>query len=193
MNKKVEVKNYAGFVPVDNGEKRYKIITDDSGNEIGIEVKGVVTTFNVVNKNGQKWEKGSYDEMIASYFEANELNIPLDLMHERTVKDLAGIATMMKKKGASIEIVGFIPKGVYYYGLIKTLIDNGVLQGFSNYGRISDWGYDEDNKAIIVRKFQLVSVSLVDVPSDVGAKLEGNATRFEGFEIEQGDETLKIY
>ena len=37
-----------------------------------------------------------------------------------------------------------------------------------------------------MRKFQLISVSLVDVPSDVGAKLEGNATRFEGPEIEQG-------
>ena len=85
-----------------------------------------------------------------------------------------------------MRLLVFIPKGVYYYGLIKTLIDNGVLQGFSNYGWISDWGYDEDNKVMIVRKFQLVSVSLVDVPSDVGAKLEGNATRFEGFEIEQG-------
>ena len=31
MNKKVEVKNYAGLLPVDNGEKRYKIITDDAG------------------------------------------------------------------------------------------------------------------------------------------------------------------
>ena len=33
----------------------------------------------MVNENGQKWEKGSYDEMIASYFEANELNIPFGL------------------------------------------------------------------------------------------------------------------
>ena len=75
-----------------------------------LKLKGYPLLLTLRLVNGQ-WEKGSYDEMIASYFEANELNIPLDLMHERTVKDLAGIATMMKKKGASIEIVGFIPKG----------------------------------------------------------------------------------
>ena len=40
--KKIKVQNYASFSPIENGEKKYKIITSVDGQELGIEVKGTV-------------------------------------------------------------------------------------------------------------------------------------------------------
>lgn len=182
IRKPIEVRNYASFLPFEDGRELYKIITNDKGEEIGFEVKGLVTTFGETNFNGQKWDKKAYDKVISEYFESNELNIPIDLMHKRDIQHLAGVAKKFVKKSEGIELTAFIPKGVYFYNLIKVLLDNGVLQGFSNYGYISDWEWDRTNDEMIVKEFFLCSVSLVDIPSDVGGKFIENSTQFEGFE-----------
>lgn len=176
------VHNYAAFIPEQEGEKRYKVVTNDANEEIGIEVRGYVTDFTSVNANGQKFEKNSYDEWVNGYFEKNDLNIPIDLMHVRDMQHLAGICKKFVKKSDGVEITAFIPKGVYFYNLIKLLIDNGVLQGFSNMGYMTDWDYDRQTDCYIVKGFALISISLVDVPADVSTKFITNSTKFEGFE-----------
>lgn len=193
MEKKpIYVRNYAAFIPNEHDKRVYSIITDTDGSEIGIEVKGLLTTFGQENANGQTFEKKSYDECINNYFEANELNIPIDLMHVRDMQHLAGVARKFVKKANGVEITAFIPKGVYFYGLIKTLLENGVLQGFSNYGCIMDWDWDNMANSLIVKEFFLISASLVDVPSDSGTKFISNATDFEGFKPEI-DESKKQF
>lgn len=182
MKKDILVKNYAAFLPIEGGEKRYKVVTDDNNNEVGIEVSGRVTEFNAVNNNGLKFERKSYDECIKNYFEKNEFNIPIDVMHIRDAFHLAGIAKKFVKKSDGVEVVAFIPKGVYFYGLIKTLIDNGVLQGFSNYGCVRDCDYERNTDSIIVKEFFLISISLVDIPADESTKFTANATSFDGFD-----------
>ena len=179
--KNILVSNYAAFIPYEKDARRYKIVTDENNNEVGIEVSGEVTNFSAVNFNGLKFDKKSYDECIREYFEKNELNIPIDLMHQRDMQHLAGVARKFVKKTDSVQVVAFIPKGVYFYNLIKLLIDNGVLQGFSNMGYMTDWEYDRETDACIVKSFQLISISLVDVPADTAGKFVSNATDFEGF------------
>lgn len=181
--KKIKVQNYASFSPIENGEKKYKIITSVDGQELGIEVKGTVTSFLDENFNEMKFDKKAYDKCISEYFEKNDLNIPIDLMHVRDAFHLLGVCTKFKKTSSGVEIVTFIPKGVYFYGLVKTLIDNGILQGFSNMGFITDYSYEEDK--FIVEEFQLISISLVDVPADVSGKFATQNTRFEGFESQE--------
>lgn len=190
---KILVKNYAAFLPFEKDEKKYKIITDKDGNEIGFEVTGMVTDFKTANQNGQKFERNSYDRFVKEYFEANELNIPIDLMHIRDAFHLAGVAKKFTKKDGGVQVVAFIPKGVYFYNMIKILLENGVLQGFSNYGYINDYDYDRANNEIIVKDFQLISISLVDVPSDVSGKFVSNATNFEGFTPEPITNNLDIF
>lgn len=188
---KIIVSNYTSFIPMDNDKKVYKVILNDNGDELGFEVKGLLTTFNMLNENGMTFEKTSYDRAITDYFEANELNIPIDLMHNRNdVRHLAGVASKFVKKSNGIELTAFIPKGVYYYNLIKVLLDNGVLQGFSNLGALRDYEYNPDTEEVTVKDFFLISASLVDVPADVGGKFIENATQFDGFrkkEIEESD------
>lgn len=193
---KIEVKNYAAFLPIENSEKRYKIITDDAGNEIGIEVKGYLTKFGEANFNGQNFDRKSYDTCISEYFEKNQLNIPVDLMHIRDAFHLAGVCKKFQKKSDGIEITAFIAKGVYFYNLIKILIENGVLQGFSNLGFITDYDWNRQTDELIVKAFQLISISLVDVPADTFGKFEVQNTIFEGFKNESLQEVkneLNIY
>ena len=187
--KKIKVQNYASFSPIENGEKKYKIITSQDGQELGIEVKGTVTSFLDENFNEMKFDKKAYDKCISEYFEKNDLNIPIDLMHVRDGFHLLGVCTKFKKTSSGVEIVTFIPKGIYFYGLVKTLIDNGILQGFSNMGFITDYSYEED--IFIVEEFQLVSISLVDVPADVSGKFATQNTIFEGFENQESKTETK--
>ena len=114
-------------------------------------------------------------------------------MHIRDAFHLAGVAKKFTKKDGGVQVVAFIPKGVYFYNLIKILLENGVLQGFSNYGYINDYDYDRVNNEIIVKDFQLISISLVDVPSDVSGKFVSNATNFEGFTPEPITNNLQIF
>lgn len=187
--KKIPVQNYASFIPADDGQRKYKIITADDGSEKGIEVKGYLTKFGETNFNGFNFDKKSYDQCINEYFEKNDLNIPIDLMHSRDALHLAGICNKFQKKNDGVEITAFIPKGIYFYNLIKILIDNGILQGFSNYGFISDYDFDRASDSLIVKSFQLISISLVDVPADTFGKFETQNTIFEGFKDEPLPET----
>lgn len=188
---KIVVRNYAAFIPSEDGRHVYKIINNEAGEEIGFEVRGLLTTFNVTNENHQKFERKSYDKFVTEYFEANELNIPIDIMHIRDAQHLAGVARKFIKKDGGIELTAFIPKGVYFYNLIKVLLDAGVLQGFSNYGYMTDWDYDRTTDEIIVKEFNLISASLVDIPSDVGGKFIENSTEFHGFDEYVKDDKAK--
>ncbi len=189
--KRIVVKCYAGFIPAKEGEKRYKVVYDDNGNEIGIEISGMLTKFGYRNENGLIFENESYDKVIADYFEKNSLNIPIDVMHGRDVRDLAGVATVLSKDKEGVRITAYIPKGVYYYGLIKTLIDNGILQGFSNYGWIEKYNITQEGD-LQVFEFSLISASLVDIPADTNTNFVSNSTKFEGFAGNKTEE-LPLY
>lgn len=167
-----------------DGGKRYRVITDEAGNETGIEVSGVLTTFGEVNENGYIFERGSYDRSVEKYFEANKLNIPLCLYHNDANPDtLCGIVTTLTKTDRGIEIVGLLkPNSAKLYRFIKSQLDDGILQGFSNAGFIADGVYDGTAGAVRVKDFELTHVALVSTPADTGATLRTVNTIFKGFE-----------
>lgn len=170
------------------GGKRYRVLTDEAGNELGIEVSGVLTTFGEVNENGYIFESGSYDRSVEKYFEANKLNVPLCLYHDDANPDtLCGIVTTLEKTDKGIEIVGRIrPNSAKLYKFIKAQLNDGILQGFSNAGFIADGVYDEAAGALRVKDFELVHAALVATPADTGATLRTVNTKFLGFENNDG-------
>ena len=176
----IKITNYTLFNSFEN-KKKYEIVLDEKGNETGFKVKGLLTTFDVINENGQIFKANSYDKFINEYFIKNSINIPLDIMHERGIEYLAGVVETLEQTSSGVSLTAYIPKGVYYYNLIKLLIDNGILQGFSNYGYSKD--YDISGENFIVKDFSLISVSLVDVPGDATAlfSTEIKNTKFVGF------------
>ena len=180
---KQRVNNFIRLTASDGG-KRYRVLTDEAGNELGIEVAGVLTTFGEVNENGYIFESGSYDRSVEKYFEANKLNVPLCLYHDDANPDtLCGIVTTLEKTDNGIEIVGRIkPNSAKLYKFIKAQLDDGILQGFSNAGFIADGVYDETAGAVRVKDFELIHAALVATPADTGATLRTVNTVFKGFE-----------
>ena len=182
MKKKLYIKNFTTLTAYDGGQ-RFKVIRNEAGEETGIEVSGVLTTFDVPNENGTEFTRESYDKFVDEYFIAHSVNVPLVLYHNDTdPRTVAGIVKKLTKTKDGVELVGWIPRTAYYYNLIKAQISEGILQGFSNYGGMRDWEWDEENNVIKVTDFALLNASLVATPADTGAWLETQNTIFNGFE-----------
>ena len=181
MKNKLYIKNFTTLTSYEGGQ-RYKVIRNEAGEETGIEVSGVLTTFDVPNENGTEFTKESYDKFVDEYFIAHSVNVPLVLYHNDTdPRTVAGIVKKLTKTKEGVELVGWIPRTAYYYNLIKAQIAEGILQGFSNAGGMRDYEWDEENNAIKVTDFALLHASLVATPADTGALLEAQNTAFSGF------------
>lgn len=181
MKKQLFIKNFTTLTAYDGGQ-RFKVIRDENGEELGIEVSGVLTTFDVPNVNGTEFTKESYDKFVDDYFIAHSVNVPLVLYHNgNDPRTVAGIVKKLTKTKDGVELVGWIPRSAYYYNLIKAQIAEGILQGFSNAGGMRDYEWDEENNAIKVTDFALLHASLVTTPADTGAMMFTQNTAFSGF------------
>lgn len=189
QEKQCIITNFTTFTAHDGGG-RYRIVRDGTGKEIGIEVSGTLTTFDVRNENGSVFRKESYDKFVDDYFLANSLNVPLCLYHnDWDIRMVCGVVKSMTKTDSGVDMVGYIPSTAYFYNLIKAQIDNGILQGFSNAGGImkAKWKEDEETgeMTLEIKEFALIHAALVATPADTGAMLRTVNTAFKGFEKQQ--------
>lgn len=189
QEKQCFITNFTTFAAHDSGG-RYRIVRDATGKEIGIEVSGTLTTFDVRNENGGVFRKESYDKFVDDYFLANSLNVPLCLYHnDWDIRMVCGVVKSMTKTDSGVDMVGYIPSTAYFYNLIKAQIDNGILQGFSNAGGImkAKWEEDEETGEVTldIKEFALIHAALVATPADTGATLRTVNTIFRGFEKQQ--------
>lgn len=189
--KRLIIRNFTTLEAFESGQ-RYRVVRNEAGEELGIEVSGVLTTFDVPNENDTEFTKESYDKFVDDYFIAHSVNVPLVLYHNDTdPRTVAGIVKSMTKTSGGVEIVGWIPRTAYYYNLIKSQISEGILQGFSNAGGVRDWELDEENNALKVTDFALLHASLVATPADTGAMMETQNTVFSGFGEDPIDNEVK--
>lgn len=184
MEEKKYIRNFVRFdnFEFDNfePEDKIKIIKDDTGAELGFELAGTLTAFDVKNENGLIFSRGSYDNFVARYYEGRQYNIPVCLLHDDTdPRSLCGIVRTLEKNENEIKIVVYIPRSAYYYNLIKEQVRNGILQGFSNCGFLRSTEWNEDADGIEVMDFDILHVALVATPADVYANFEN--TIFKGF------------
>ncbi len=150
-------------------------------------IGGYVRKFANINENGEKFLKTAYDRFIERYYETNKLNIPVDVMHGGDIFSICGKVITLER----VDTVGIwceieISKNAIYFEKIKGLIQDGILQGLSDYG----WATDYEPKYLsdgtfshyVVKEQNLIRVSIVDSPSEPQSKVEVlNATKFIGF------------
>lgn len=143
-----------------------KIAQGEQGKLNGLIVRGYEMKFNGgTNENGERYAEGAFSDFINRYFVEKKINIPLTLMHGRTFNDLVGRVLCCEVNSVGLYFVAYIPKGIKDYEAIKTAIKEGLIQGLSKEGWATDYDYN-DKGEMIINKFDLLCVSLVDCPAN---------------------------
>lgn len=152
----------------------------------GMILKGYETKFNAAkNENGEVFEKNCLDDFILDYFVGNGLNMPVDVQHKDDILHLAGRVLVIEVNSVGFYFVVYVPKTYVYYDVLKGLIENKIIQGFSKCGWATDYEYfykGQDFDYMLVRKMEILSLSLVASPAN-GVAFEKtqeikNATKF---------------
>ena len=151
----------------------------DNGN---YKVSGLLTILDneVENFNGYVYHSGCYDHFCKNYYQANSKNIPLDIFHNTwTLENLAGKVTEFISTKNEVRIVAEVSKHAIHFNSICGLIEDGILQGFSDMSHVLK--YDIDNKTNLLHVYEcaISSVTLTPNPAVVKSQLEAmNATKF---------------
>ncbi len=154
--------------------------------ESGFRVSGYFKRWNTVNFNKEMYDENSYDKFIEDYYVKNQLYVPLNVLHQGDLFHLAGKIIKMEKTKAGLWIEGEISKSAIYYSDIVAMIEDNILQGFSDEGWASEYEYRETENGDFywyVQDAVLSQISLVSTPAEAEAKMIiSNATKFVGFE-----------
>lgn len=188
----IQIKNtvlFGDYEEVKNLPLASIVKNDTSGEKLdGIILKGYETKFNgTKNETGEVFDKDCLNDFIEKYFVKNKLNIPVDLLHITDIDHLCGRVLVLEVNSVGFYFVVYVPKSYKHYDYLKDfLLKEKIIQGFSKLGWATEYVpmYDKQGNwdYIIVKKMELIKVSLVDVPSNgVGfeeAKEIKNATQF---------------
>lgn len=136
----------------------------------GLILKGYETKFNEVNSNREKYDPGCLDSFVQKYFIDKELNMTLDIQHSQEVENLAGRVLYLEVNSVGFYFVCYIPRTYVKYEMVKNLLAEGILQGFSKQGWASDFDYiyteSGDFDYILIKEMDITSVSLVSQPAN---------------------------
>lgn len=136
----------------------------------GLIVKGYETKFDRTNENGERYAPGCLDAFIQSYFIDNGLNMVVDLQHGFDIDSQVGRVIYLETNTVGFYFVAYIPRSVQRYNQVKTLLQEGILQGFSKCGWATDYEFkytaDGDLDYMLIKQMSIVSVSLVTSPAN---------------------------
>lgn len=155
----------------------------------GLVIKGYETKFaGGTNENGERYSKDCIDEFIERYFVGNGLNMPVDIQHKDDLDHLCGRVLYVESNATGFYFVAYVPRTFKNYEVLKGLLKNGIIQGFSKCGWATDYEYKYDEngeyKYTLIKRMEIVSMSLVAVPANGNAfektsETVKDATRFK--------------
>lgn len=135
----------------------------------GLIIRGYETKFaKGTNENREQYDPHCFDEFVEEYFVKNKLNIPVTLHHDND--KLVGRVLCLEVNSVGFYFVVYIPKRIKLYDEIKTLIEEGLLQGLSKEGWATDYDYkfkeDGSFDYMQINKMSICGVSLVAMPAN---------------------------
>lgn len=136
----------------------------------GLILKGYETKFNEINSNREKYDPACLDSFVQRYFIDKELNMTLDIQHSQELENLAGRVLYLEVNSVGFYFVCYIPRTYCKYDIVKNLLQEGILQGFSKQGWASDYEYffteSGDFDYTLIKEMDITSVSLVSQPAN---------------------------
>lgn len=153
----------------------------------GIILKGYEMKFGAKNENGEIYDKNCFDAFIQKYFVDNKLNIPVDVQHRSDLMHLAGRVIYAETNNFGFYVVAYIPKTYVNYDVVKNLLREKVLQGFSKCGWATEYEsrYNEDGDFdhVFIKQMEINAISIVASPANAlsfeRVQEIQNATKFE--------------
>lgn len=146
----------------------------DGDNELldGLLIKGYEMEWGATNENGERYAPEAFDAFINDYFVERGFNLVVDIEHagEYSPEWLCGRVLYAETNSRGFYFVAYIPRTYCHYDLVRMLVSEGILQGFSKMGYATDWEthYTEDGAFDyeLIKSFKLLSVSLVSAPAN---------------------------
>lgn len=140
----------------------------------GLLFYGYEMKWGARNTNGEEYQKTAFDKFIKQYFVDKELNMPVTVEHSWDVRDIVGRVLYIEVNSTGFYFVAYVPDTCPNFNLVKWLAEQGLIQGFSKEGYVTDgeWKQDKDGEWYIdIREIMVSRVSLVCTPAN-GVKFE---------------------
>lgn len=126
--------------------------------------------FDTPNMNREVVTKDSFDEMFKAMKNSNGIMPSMNWMHTDAI---IGTWTDLVPEGSGLTVSGYMAKNVWHVReVILPLLDAGVPLYLSTEGYVpwDSMEWDDEKGIYIAKQFDLIRISLVDVPADFEQK-----------------------
>ena len=170
----------------------------------GLIIRGYEMEWDKTNENYERYEKTAFDKFIKDYFIDRGFNLVVDIEHAGYCDPrwLAGRVIYAEINSRGMYYIVYIPRTYVHFDMVRNLLQEGILQGFSKMGYATDWE-DVWNKQTgeflyeLIKEFKLLAMSLVSAPAN-GMQFEKlqevkrNGLVFRNIEKEQTQKPLEL-
>ena len=169
----------------------------------GLIIRGYEMEWDKTNENYERYAKDAFDKFIKDYFIDRGFNLVVDIEHAGNDPQwLAGRVIYAEINSRGMYYIVYIPRTYVHFEMVRNLLQEGILQGFSKMGYATDWE-DVWNKQTgeflyeLIKEFKLLAMSLVSAPAN-GMQFEKlqevkrNGLVFRNIEKEQTQKPLEL-
>lgn len=169
----------------------------------GLIIRGYEMEWDKTNENYEQYAKDAFDKFIKDYFIDRGFNLVVDIEHAGFDPQwLAGRVIYAEINSRGMYYIVYIPRTYVHFEMVRDLLQEGILQGFSKMGYATNWE-DVWNKQTgeflyeLITEFKLLAMSLVSAPAN-GMQFEKlqevkrNGLVFRNIEKEQTQKPLEL-
>lgn len=138
----------------------------------GLVIKGYETKFsNGTNENFERYTREALTNFVQRYYIEKGLNLPVTILHRDDLQHLCGRVVFMEVNSVGFYFVAYVPRSYMYYEQVRSMLKEGVLQGFSKEGYATKWRdeFDKETGKWLyeeISEFELLCVSIVSTPAN---------------------------
>lgn len=136
----------------------------------GLIIRGYEMEWGKINENRELYTKDAFDKFIQNYFVERDFNLVVDIEHAgHDPQWLAGRVIYAEINSRGMYYIVYVPRTYVHFEMVRNLLQEGILQGFSKMGYATgiDTDYDANGEWYeIISEFKLLAMSLVSTPAN---------------------------